>query len=133
MLAAEDRGAGRNRGPIRAGQHPRRFPSEAIGQAHRRLKTLHYRFTALEEAHGEHTLRPLSRDYVEFAYEWSEGTGLADIPLPQGVDFGDAIKSVKSLYSTLRQLEWAIPAETHLRGTVHAALRSMERDLIRRV
>ena len=49
------------------------------------------------------------------------------------MDFGDAVKAVKSLYSTLRQLEWAIPEEAPLRGTVHSAMRAMERDLIRRV
>jgi ATP-dependent RNA helicase HelY len=133
MLAAEDRGGGRNRGPLRQGNHPKRFPTERIGQAHRRLKTLHYRFSALEEAYGEQTLRPISRDYVDFAYQWSRGEPLTDIPLPMGVDFGDAIKAVKSLYSTLRQLEWAVPEDTPLRGVVYAAMRSMERDLIRRV
>jgi ATP-dependent RNA helicase HelY len=130
MLAAEDRGRAGRAG---YGAAHRRFPTDAIAVAHRRLKSLHYRFTALEQAYGEQTLRPLSRDYVEFAHQWSKGTPLTDIPLASTIDFGDAIKAVKSLYSVLRQLEWAIPEGAPLRGVVYAALRSMERDLIRRV
>jgi superfamily II RNA helicase len=130
MLAAEDRGRAARAG---FGASHRRFPTDAIATAHRRLKSLHYRFAALEQAYGEQTLRPLSRDYVEFAHEWSKGVPLTDIPLASNIDFGDAIKAVKSLYSVLRQLEWAIPEGAPLRGTVYAALRSMERDLIRRV
>jgi hypothetical protein len=137
MLAAEDRGGPRRRsGPDAASfaspaRH--RFPTPQVGSIFRSLKSLHFRFTALEEAYGESTLRALSRDYVEFAYEWARGRPLTEIPLPPGVDFGDAIKAVKSLYSTLRQLEWAIPEGTPLRSTVFSAMRAMERDLIRRV
>ncbi|MHB8507126.1 MAG: DEAD/DEAH box helicase [Candidatus Dormibacteria bacterium] len=129
MLAAEDRGRGRQGGF--SGE--RRFPTHAIAQTQRRLRTLHYRFTALEEEYGEATLRALSRDYVDFAYNWARGTPLTEIPLRQGVDFGDAVKAIKSLYSVLRQLEWAIPKEAPLRSVVYSALRAMERDLIRRV
>ena len=136
MLVAEDRGGNRRgRGPDGVlGDHRRsRFPTPSVGEIFRSLKSLHYRFTTLEEAYGESTLRPLSRDYVEFAYAWAEGVELTSIPLPPTVDFGDAIKAIRSLYSTLRQLEWAIPKEAPLRATVHAAMRAMERDLIRRV
>jgi ATP-dependent RNA helicase HelY len=131
-LAAEDRGGGR-RGRPPEPTHLRRFPTNAVGQAIRRLRTLHYRFTALEQAYGEETLRPLSRDYVDFAYAWSRGVPMTEIPLASTIDLGDAIKAIKSLYSTLRQLEWAIDPGAPLRTTVYAALRSMERDLIRRV
>jgi ATP-dependent RNA helicase HelY len=136
MLAAEDRGGPRRgRGPDNVvGDYKRhRFPTRTIGDLFRDLRNLHYRFSTLEEAYGEQTLRPLSRDYVEFAYAWANGEELTSIPLPPGVDFGDAIKAIRSLYSTLRQLEWAIPREAHLHGTIHTAMRSMERDLIRRV
>jgi ATP-dependent RNA helicase HelY len=135
MLAAEDRGGPRRRGPDAVvGDHRRhRLPTPAIGDLFRHLRSLHYRFSALEEAYGETTLRPLSRDYVEFAYAWARGEELTSIPLPPGVDFGDAIKAIRSLYSTLRQLEWAIPKEVPLHATIYSAMRAMERDLIRRV
>jgi ATP-dependent RNA helicase HelY len=138
MLCAEDRGGPRRRqvGPDAAGYagpSRHRFPTAAIGDVFRSLKSLHYRFSALEEAYGESTLRALSRDYVEFAYAWAGGTALSDLPLPPGVDFGDAIKAIKSLYSTLRQMEWAIPEGAPLRTLVYSAMRAMERDLIRRV
>jgi ATP-dependent RNA helicase HelY len=136
MLAAEDRGGPRRgRGPDRVlGDHRRhRFPTQAIGDLFRHLRSLHFRFSTLEDAYGESTLRPISRDYVEFAYAWAQGEELTSIPLPPGVDFGDAIKAVRSLYSTLRQLEWAIPEEAPLRSTIYMAMRAMERDLIRRV
>jgi ATP-dependent RNA helicase HelY len=136
MLAAEDRGGNRrNRGGdgYYGDRSRQRFPTPAIGNIHRNLRSLHYRFTALEQAYGESTLRPISRDYVEFAYGWARGDELTAIPLAADVDFGDAIKAVKSLYSTLRQLEWAIPQEAPLRTTIYQAMRAMERDLIRRV
>jgi ATP-dependent RNA helicase HelY len=133
MIAAEDRGGNRRGRGGPESFHQRRFPTHAVGQAFRRLKSLHYRFSALEQAYGEDTLRQLSRDYVDFAYAWSKGVPLTEIPLSPAVDFGDAVKAIKSLYSTMRQLEWAIDAAAPLRTTVYAALRSMERDLIRRV
>jgi ATP-dependent RNA helicase HelY len=133
ILAAEDRGRP-GRGNGRAGPYARtRFPTSEIGELFHGLKSLHSRFSELEEAYGEHTLRPLSRDYVDFAYRWARGDPLDQIPLPQMVEFGDAIKAIRSLYSTLRQLEWAISPEAPLRATVYSAMRAMERDLIRRV
>jgi ATP-dependent RNA helicase HelY len=135
MLAAEDRGRpGRGpRGRADAPYTKHRFPTPEIADIHRSMKSLHYRFSQLEEAYGEQTLRPLSRDYVDFAYRWARGDPLDQIPLPPNVEFGDAIKAIRSLYSTLRQLEWAIPSEAPLRATVYSAMRAMERDLIRRV
>jgi ATP-dependent RNA helicase HelY len=134
MLAAEDRGRPGRRGAGQAGPYARnRFPSTEIRELYHSLKSLHFRFSELEEAYGEQTLRPLSRDYVDFAYRWARGDALDQIPLPPMVEFGDAIKAIRSLYSTLRQLEWAIPPETPLRATVYSAMRAMERDLIRRV
>jgi len=134
ILAAEDRGRPGRRGNGQAGPYARnRFPSTEIRELYQSLKSLHFQFSELEEAYGEQTLRPLSRDYVDFAYRWARGDALDQIPLPPMVEFGDAIKAIRSLYSTLRQLEWAIPRETPLRATVYSAMRAMERDLIRRV
>ena len=135
MLAAEDRSRP-GRGPRGRGDAPYtrlRFPTVEVGEIHRHLKSLHDRFTQLEEAYGERTLRPVSKDYVDFAYRWARGDPLDQIPLPPNVEFGDAIKAIRSLYSTLRQLEWAIPQGAPLRATVYSAMRAMERDLIRRV
>ena len=137
MLAAEDRGGPRRsgRGPDGVlGDHRRnRFPTPVLGELYRQLRSLQQRFAMLEEAYGEDTLRPISRDYVEFTYAWAQGVELTSIPLPPGVDFGDAIKAIRSLYSTMRQLEWAIPEGAPLRDHVREAMRSMERDLIKRV
>jgi len=135
MLAAEDRGGGRRRGGDRDAYGPsrHRMPTHRIGSVHRSLRSLYFRFSELEEHYGEHTIRPLSRDYVEFAYGWAGGVPMTDLVLPAGVDFGDGIKAIRALYSTLRQLEWAIPEEAPLRSTVFQAMRAMERDLIRRV
>ncbi|MDP9325205.1 MAG: DEAD/DEAH box helicase, partial [Candidatus Dormibacteraeota bacterium] len=60
MLAAEDRGGPRRgRGPDNVvGDHKRhRFPTPAVGDLFRALRSLHHRFSVLEEAYGEHTLR----------------------------------------------------------------------------
>jgi ATP-dependent RNA helicase HelY len=133
ILAAEDRGRP-GRGNGRGGSYARnRFPTAEIRELYHSLRSLHLRFSDLEEAYGEQTLRPLSRDYVDFTYRWARGEPLDQIPLPPMVEFGDAIKAIRSLYSTLRQLEWAISPETPLRATVYSAMRAMERDLIRRV
>jgi hypothetical protein len=49
------------------------------------------------------------------------------------VDIGDAIKAMKSLYSLLRQLEWAVrQAKSPLFETVARAVAQMERDVIKR-
>ena len=109
-----------------------RFPTAEIGEIYRHLKSLHDRFSRLEEAYGERTLRPISRDYVDFAYRWARGEPLTRF-LPANVEFRDAIKAIRSLYSTLRQLEWAIPQEAPCAATVYSSMRVMERDLIRRV
>ena len=131
-VVAEDRGGGRNR---RYGPPPqqRRGPTAATAATVRQLRSLYFRFHDLEQAFGEDTLRQPSRDYIEFAYRWARGDALDSIPLPDGVDFGDCIKAIRSLYSTLRQMEWAIPEESPLRKAVYQAMRAMERDLIRRV
>ncbi|GAC1336001.1 MAG: hypothetical protein NVSMB17_19490 [Candidatus Dormibacteria bacterium] len=130
-VVAEDRGGSRHR---QYGPPPqRRGPTPAAAAVLRQLRTLYFRFQQLEQAFGEDTLRPPSRDYIDFAYRWARGDALDSIPLPDGVDFGDCIKAVRSLYSTLRQMEWAIPEEAPLRRAVYQAMRAMERDLIRRV
>ena len=61
------------------------------------------------------------------------GEQLDKIPLPPNVDIGDAIKAMKSLYSLLRQLEWAVrQAKSPLFETVARAVAQMERDVIKR-
>jgi ATP-dependent RNA helicase HelY len=130
-VVAEDRGGSRHRqyGPPRQ----RQGPTPATAQLLRQLRSLYFRFQQLEQDFGEDTLRAPSRDYIDFAYRWARGDALDSIPLPEGVDFGDCIKAIRSLYSTLRQMEWAVAEETPLRKAVHQAMRAMERDLIRRV
>ena len=127
MLAAEDRGR------TAAGRRAPRFPTTPVANTYRQLRSLYYRFSELEEAYGISSLRPISRDWVQFAYDWSSGVPLTHINLDPALEFGDAIKAIKSLYSTLRQLEWALEGPGAFRQTTVSALRSLERDLIRRV
>ncbi|MHB8571464.1 MAG: DEAD/DEAH box helicase [Candidatus Dormibacteria bacterium] len=127
MLCAEDRG--RDRGPRPA----RRFPTQTIGETARRLRSLYFRFSSIEREHDLENLRPMSFDYVDFTYRWCMQDPLPTLPLPPATDFGDAIKAVKSLYSTLRQLEWALPSEDVVRATVRGAISQLERDVIRKI
>src|SRR5438445_592574 len=54
-------------------------------------------------------------------------------PMPANVDIGDAIKAMKSLYSLLRQLEFALrQAKSPLLDVVTRAVAQMERDVIKR-
>lgn len=127
MLSAEDRG--RERGPRR----PRRYPTPAVAQTARLLRSLYFRLSDLEQELDEPNLRPLSYDHVDFAYRWAAGEPMDTIPLPQGVDIGDAIKAMKGLYSMLRQLEFALrQAGLPLLEVVRQATVRMERDVIRR-
>ncbi len=127
MLAADDRG--RDRGP----RQPRRYPTPAVGQVSRLLRSLYNRFAELEQDVDEPNLRPPSHDYIDFAYHWALGDPMDSIPLPNNVDIGDAIKAMKSLYSTLRQLDHALRESGHpLRATARAAVNQMERDVISR-
>lgn len=127
IVATEDRG--RDRGP----RGPRRFPTAAVARAAKEVRHLWFHFSDLEQELDEPNLRPLAHDYVEFAYRWASGQSMDEIPLPPHVDIGDAIKSMKNLYSLLRQLEFAVrSAELPLLGTVRKAVEAMERDVIRR-
>src|SRR5262249_35393063 len=127
ILATEDRG--RDRGP----RQPRRYPTPALGQTARLLRALYFRFADLEQDLDEPNLRPPAFDYVDFAYRWAAGEPMDTIPLPPNVDIGDAIKAMKSLYSVVRQLEFALrQAEMPLYGTVREAVHAMERDVIKR-
>lgn len=127
MLAAEDRN--RDRGP----RAPRRYPSPAIAQTARLVRSLYFRFSDIERDLDEPNLRTPSHDYIDFAHRWAAGEALDTIPLPQAVDIGDAIKAMKSLYSLLRQLDWALREAAHpLRPTFRAAMEAMERDVIKR-
>jgi ATP-dependent RNA helicase HelY len=129
MLAAEDRERGRDRQP----RAPRRYPTPAIAQTARLVRSLYFRFADMERDLDEPNLRQPSHDYIDFAYRWSSGEPLDQIPLPPNVDIGDAIKSMKALYSLLRQLEWAVrQAKSPLYETVSRAVAQMERDVIKR-
>jgi superfamily II RNA helicase len=130
MLAAEDRErGGRDRQP----RAPRRYPTPAIAQTARLVRSLYFRFADMESDLDEPNLRQPSHDYIDFAYRWSAGEPLDQIPLPPNVDIGDAIKAMKSLYSLLRQLEWAVrQAKSPLFETVSRAVAQMERDVIKR-
>ncbi len=127
MLAAEDRA--RDRGP----RAPRRYPTPAIAQTARLLRSLYFRFSDLEQELDEPNLRPPSHDYIDFAYRWASGEPMDALPLPPNVDIGDAIKAMKGLYSLLRQLEWALRQSGNPLGdTVRRAVEAMERDVIKR-
>ncbi|MEO8745007.1 MAG: hypothetical protein ABI334_03815, partial [Candidatus Dormiibacterota bacterium] len=129
MLAAEDRERGRDRQP----RAPRRYPTPAIAQTARLIRSLYFRFADMERDLDEPNLRSPSHDYIDFAYRWSSGEALDKIPLPANVDIGDAIKAMKGLYSLLRQLEWALRrAKSPLLDTVSRGVAQMERDVIKR-
>ncbi|MGA8921877.1 MAG: helicase-related protein, partial [Candidatus Dormiibacterota bacterium] len=130
MLAAEDRERG---GRDRQARGPRRYPTPAIAQTARLIRSLYFRFADMESDLDEPNLRAPSHDYIDFAYRWSTGEPLDQIPLPANVDIGDAIKAMKALYSLLRQLEFALrQAKSPLLETVSRAVAQMERDVIKR-
>ena len=130
MLAAEDRERGRDRGQSRS---YRRYPTPAISQTARLIRSLYFRFADMESDLDEPNLRQPSHDYIDFAYRWAAGEPLDQIPLPANVDIGDAIKAMKALYSLLRQLEFALrQAKSPLLDTVSRAVAQMERDVIKR-
>ena len=130
MLAAEDRDRG---GRDRQARGPRRYPTPAIAQTARLVRSLYFRFADMESDLDEPNLRIPSHDYIDFAYRWAAGEPLDQIPLPPNVDIGDAVKAMKGLYSLLRQLEWALrTAKSPLRETVSTAVAQMERDVIKR-
>ena len=127
MFSAEDRS--RDRGP----RPQRRYPTPAAAQTARLMRSLYFRFQDVEKDLDEPNLRPPSHDYIDFAHRWALGEGIDTIPLPQGVDIGDAIKAMKGLYSLLRQLDWALRQARHpLQRTVAASVEAMERDVIKR-
>jgi ATP-dependent RNA helicase HelY len=125
MLVAEDRG--RDHGPVR-----RRFPTPRVEQGWRTLRSALHQLSVLEQKHHMETLRPLSLDYVEAAYRWTEGVPLAEIEPPAGADVGDVIKAVKNLYSMLRQVE-QVTRTRPVHGLIAATRDRLERDLIRRI
>src|SRR5438445_2689405 len=130
MLEAEDRERGRG---DRQQRGPRRYPTPAIAQTARLVRSLYFRFADMEKDLDEPNLRQPSHDYIDFAYRWSSGEALDKIPLPANVDIGDAIKAMKSLYSLLRQLEFALrQAKSPLLDSVSRAVILMERDVIKR-
>ena len=129
MLAAEDR----ERRGDRQARGPRRYPTPAIAQTARLVRSLYFRFADMEKDLDEPNLRSPSHDYIDFAYRWSSGDQLDRIPLPANVDIGDAIKAMKALYSLLRQLEFALrQAKSPLTDVVSRAVVLMERDVIKR-
>ncbi|HSS60619.1 MAG TPA: DEAD/DEAH box helicase [Candidatus Limnocylindrales bacterium] len=129
MLAAEDR----ERRGDRQAHGPRRYPTHAIAQTARLVRSLYFRFADMERELDEPNLRQPSHDYIDFAYRWASAEALDRIPLPANVDIGDAIKAMKALYSLLRQLEFALrQAKSPLLETVSRAVVLMERDVIKR-
>ncbi len=129
MLAAEDR----ERRGDRQQRGYRRYPTPAIAQTARLVRSLYFRFADMERDFDEPNLRQPSHDYIEFAYRWASGEALDKIPLPANVDIGDAIKAMKALYSLLRQLEFALrQARSALEEPVSRAVAAMERDVIKR-
>jgi superfamily II RNA helicase len=130
MLAVEDRERG---GRDRQARGPRRYPTPAIAQTARLVRSLYFRFADMENDLDEPNLRSPSHDYIDFAYRWASGEPLDQIPLPANVDIGDAIKAMKSIYSLLRQLEWALRvSKSPLHEAVSRAVAQMERDVIKR-
>jgi ATP-dependent RNA helicase HelY len=127
MLTAEDRGRERGR------PEPRRFPDSMLQLSYRRLRVIYFRCAGRERDHGEENLRPLSTDYVGFIYDWSAGKPLTEIQPPAGVEFGDAIKALKGLYSTLRQAESAVAEQPRLQSLMRRGKQLLERDLITRI
>ncbi|HEY0831197.1 MAG TPA: DEAD/DEAH box helicase [Candidatus Dormibacteraeota bacterium] len=129
MLAVEDR----ERRGDRQARGQRRYPTPAIAQTARLIRSLYFRFADMERELDEPNLRQPSHDYIDFAYRWSAGDPLDRIPLPPNVDIGDAIKAMKALYSLLRQLEFALrQARSPLLETTSRAVALMERDVIKR-
>jgi ATP-dependent RNA helicase HelY len=129
MLAAEDR----ERRGDRQSRGPRRYPTPAIAQTARLIRSLYFRFADMERHLDEPNLRSPSHDYIDFAFRWASGEALDRIPLPANVDIGDAIKAMKALYSLLRQLEFAVrQSKSPLLETVSKAVALMERDVIKR-
>ncbi|MHB8717625.1 MAG: DEAD/DEAH box helicase [Candidatus Dormibacteria bacterium] len=125
-VVAEDRGRERPQ-PAR-----RRFPTPAVELTFRRLAASRRRLVALESEQGLPSLAPLSLDYINVAHQWASGSPLTEIEPPAGSDIGDVVKTMKNLYSMLRQVEQAL-RQHPLAATVTAARAAMERDLIRRV
>jgi ATP-dependent RNA helicase HelY len=129
MLAAEDR----ERRGDRQSRGARRYPTPAIAQTARLIRSLYFRFADMERHLDEPNLRAPSHDYIDFAYRWASGEPLDRIPLPPNVDIGDAIKAMKALYSLVRQLEFATrQSRSPIADTVKRAIGLMERDVIKR-
>jgi ATP-dependent RNA helicase HelY len=126
MLVGEDRGRDRPQ-PMR-----RHWPSRGVESGHRRLRADLQRLAAIERKHGVETLRPLSFDFVEAAYEWASGVALVDIDIPPTADLGDIVKVVKNVYALLRQMEIAL-RDHGLGPSVRAARESLERDMVLRI
>src|SRR6266705_5645534 len=72
MLAAEDRNVPRRRDEGGASRHgPRRYPTHAIAQCARLVRTLYFRFADMEKDLDEPNLRQPSHDFIDFAYKWA--------------------------------------------------------------
>jgi superfamily II RNA helicase len=129
MLAAEDR----ERRGDRQARGPRRYPTPAIAQTARMVRSLYFRFADMERDLDEPNLRSPSHDYIDFAYRWASGEPLDKIPMPPNVDIGDAVKAMRSVYSLMRQLEFALrQAKSPLLELVSRAVTKLERDVIKR-
>src|SRR5260370_4341482 len=95
MLAVEDRERGRSRGGAPTG--PRRYPTPAISQTARLVRSLYFRFADMEKDLDEPNLRQPSHDYIDFAYRWAAGEALDKIALPSNLVLGHATKPITRL------------------------------------
>ncbi len=134
MLSSDDRGGSR------LPRHTRSMPTEAVARVRRQIRSLYSRWAEMEVRclADQGQLRPPSISYIDFVFSWAQGTPLEQVPLPAQVDFGDAVRAIKSTYSVLRQLDFALgrqeeTAGGRLRATVRHCLGLLERDLIARV
>jgi ATP-dependent RNA helicase HelY len=123
-LVSEDRG--RERRPQVA------FPTPAIERAVRQMRRAMLRLRHLENEEGIEQPRTLAFDSMSSAYQWVMGVPLVEIDTPPSADIGDVIKTMKNVYSMLRQMEHALTGKP-IAALVTDTRRAMERDLIRRL
>jgi len=123
-LVGEDRG--RERRPNVT------FPTAGIERAARKMRDAILRLRALELKEEIEQPRALAFDFMSSAYQWVKGVPLLEIDTPPSADIGDVIKTMKNLYSMLRQMEHAT-TEKPVTQLIIDTRKAMERDLIRRL
>jgi ATP-dependent RNA helicase HelY len=124
ILVGEDRGRDRRNRPA--------FPSASVERAARRMRSTMLELSDHERRFGIYSNRTMSFDYMASSFQWVSGVPLVDIDAPPSADIGDVIKTMKNVYSMLRQLEH-VTVGRDVHALVTATRRAMERDLIRRL